>query len=380
MPYTWDDKHIESKADKNTDTLGLGEIGGIGQLVYHIFRFQEYDHDVDEDGRCYAYGLCDPGKEPLFGRENALTGKDILVSLCNLAKKIDDFSEKKPYTELIMEWCLENAHPYSVDHIYAGLNDKAFDIRTDGFLIEKDSIFYLDDFMSDLGKLYNAARFYSALEGVCVADEDSAFNLYREGRHFEAPPFFEKYKHETPTVPDDILAPAKGDLIKEMQLSNEYLTVHQELYQADFTGDFAVEPYDYYEALRDRLLECIPDFRMRLKLNPKTNRLVFSADINSVFDIAWYTLARLLSEDPAPENKGEKEEREEGIMICCRHCGDFLIRRNNRQEYCDKPECQKARNAKNQREFRKRKAIEKAHEKAHKKDAYAVKDGTKERE
>ena len=47
-------------------------------------------------------------------------------------------------------------------------------------------------------------------------------------------------------------------------------------------------------------------------------------------------------------------------MMTCRHCGDFFIRRNNRQEYCDKDKCQKARNAKNQREFRKRKQMAKA--------------------
>lgn len=68
----------------------------------------------------------------------------------------------------------------------------------------------------------------------------------------------------------------------------------------------------------------------------------------------------MLSEDPAPKDKGLDEERPEGIMICCKCCGDFLIRRNSRQEYCGKKECQDARNAQNQRNFRKKKRIEKA--------------------
>ncbi len=55
------------------------------------------------------------------------------------------------------------------------------------------------------------------------------------------------------------------------------------------------------------------------------------------------------------DNHGELLDR---LIERCRHCGDFLIRRNGRQEYCDKPDCQKARNAKNQREFRRRKRIE----------------------
>lgn len=143
-----------------------------------------------------------------------------------------------------------------------------------------------------------------------------------------------------------------------MKLHAKHKKSHPE--ELSSNGQFATEPYDNYGELLDKLIERIPDFNMRLKVNPKTNRIEFSADVNSVFDIAWFTLARMISEDPPPENKGRSDDRPEGIMICCRHCGDFLIRRNGRQEYCDKPDCQKARNAKNQREFRRRKRIENA--------------------
>ncbi len=74
--------------------------------------------------------------------------------------------------------------------------------------------------------------------------------------------------------------------------------------------------------------------------------MVFSADVNSVFDIAWCVLARMMFEDPAPEDFGKENERPEGIMICCHHCGLFFIRNAKHQQYCDRPECQKARNAK----------------------------------
>ena len=52
---------------------------------------------------------------------------------------------------------------------------------------------------------------------------------------------------------------------------------------------------------------------MKLKVDPRTNRLEFSTDINSVFDIAWLTLARMLSEDPAPEDKGKSDNRPEAV-------------------------------------------------------------------
>ena len=66
---------------------------------------------------------------------------------------------------------------------------------------------------------------------------------------------------------------------------------------------------------------------MRLKVNPKTNRIEFSADVNYIYDIAWFTLSRMISEEPAPANIGMFDDRLEGIMLCCRHCGDFLIKK-----------------------------------------------------
>ena len=88
--------------------------------------------------------------------------------------------------------------------------------------------------------------------------------------------------------------------------------------------------------------------------------MILSADVDSVFDIAWYALAHLITEEPLPEEMGKKSDRPEGVMTCCKHCGRFFIRRSSRNEYCDREECQKARNARNQREFRERRRIAKA--------------------
>lgn len=48
---------------------------------------------------------------------------------------------------------------------------------------------------------------------------------------------------------------------------------------------------------------------MKLKLNSATGRYEFSADIDSVFDIAWYTLAIMISEDSALENRVNNDSR-----------------------------------------------------------------------
>lgn len=84
--------------------------------------------------------------------------------------------------------------------------------------------------------------FYTVLESVCVADDETAYDLSKESK-------------------------------------------------------FVTTPYaDYYE-LRNRLIECIPNVNIRLKTAPRTGKLEFSTDVNSVFDIAWYTFARILSEE-----------------------------------------------------------------------------------
>ena len=47
------------------------------------------------------------------------------------------------------------------------------------------------------------------------------------------------------------------------------------------------------------LLEMFPDFRMRVKQDRKVHKVEMDADIRSVFDIAWYSFARMVS-DVAP--------------------------------------------------------------------------------
>lgn len=80
-------------------------------------------------------------------------------------------------------------------------------------------------------------------------------------------------------------------------------------------GQYITELYDNYGELFDKLIERIPDFNMRLKINPKTNCIEFSANVNFIFDIAWFILVRIISEDPASENKGQSDDYSEGIMI-----------------------------------------------------------------
>lgn len=362
MPLNWNDEEIPSKADKTTDILGLKEIGGVGQLIYHPFRFVSYDCSFDGQDTNVC-PVCKIGSEPTFPLDDTLTGRGLLISLCNLAKTIDSFENRTPKEQLIVRWCLDNMHPYSIDFIYSELTEN-FDINSvDAEMVERDGIFEIDRFMKDLEKLYNAVRFYVALEGILFAEDDIAYNLYEEGRYFESYPYFEKYKHAMPEVPDEVIGEAANadELLESMIRTNTFIKEHPVEKPPKGEFDYNHNPYDDYNELRGKLVEFIPEFNMKLKLNASTGRFEFSADVDSVFDIAWYSLARMISEDPALESRGNKESRPEGIMICCRNCGKFIIRKSNRQEYCDSEECQKVRNARKQKAYRDRKASEKAH-------------------
>lgn len=359
MTYNRDDdyEYHVSAADQKTDILGLGEIGGVGQLIYHHVCFHDYKLVEDRNGVVLLYPTVNKKYPPTIKSEGGMTGKEILTSLCNLAKRVNDYHEKTSFVELIINWCKENMHPYRIDYIYNALHDKDFDINgIEGEQLARDAAFSVNDFIDDMGNIYSAARLYIAMDALCVLNNEEAYNMYEEGKFFDTLPVFERFKHDLST-PDIDVSSANGDLLAEMQLYNKYREEHPDTTPE---GEFAEEPYDYYEEISDRLVECIPDFRLRLKRNPLTNQYTFSADVDSVFDIAWYTLARMLSEEPPLEEKGKPEKRREGIMICCHNCGEFFTRNSKHQRYCSKPECQNARNAKNQRDHRRRVAAEKA--------------------
>lgn len=179
MPYNWNGDYIESRADKNTDILGFGEIGGVGQLIYHNFRFADYKLKNDKKSGLLACPVCNKKSPPDLTPKDNLSGKEILTSLCELARRIDDVSEENDYKALIIEWCKENMHPYAIDYLYNALTDDNFDIADiDAEMAARDGIFSIENFMNNLENLYNAARFYIALEAICFADNEPAYAMY----------------------------------------------------------------------------------------------------------------------------------------------------------------------------------------------------------
>lgn len=114
---------------------------------------------------------------------------------------------------------------------------------------------------------------------------------------------------------------------------------------------FAGIPYDDYEKLYDDLLDIMPSFTIRVRRDPRTQKTVFAAEVESVFDIAWLTLARKIADDVPPEEKG-KPRVIRGPIRFCPFCGDAFIQKSNRQITCGKPECNRERTKRNKRRER----------------------------
>jgi len=357
MAYDWEGNVIPSKADNGSDIIDFGDVGGIGQLIYHTFRFPEYEYEEANDG---VWCLKPIGMADL-DRENGYSGKQLFEALYNLGLHINDLSSTEAFDQQIIEFCKTVCHPYYIDELYATMTHPTFDYSHEGQMLENGAMFSVSDFMRDLGSFYNAAQFYFAFKDVCSGDGEKAFNLAQEGKFFEGLPFFEKYKNEenfreykieydTGKTPQEIYAKMLAEAEKEEP--------HP---RGDITW-FVEEPADHDEEIQDILIDIIPDFRMRLKRNPKNNQVVFAADVNSVFDIAWYTLGRMITDFGPLEEGGRERDLSDGTLVTCPCCGEAFIRRNNRQQYCMKEECQKAHNALRQRRYREKKKIKETQE------------------
>ena len=83
-----------------------------------------------------------------------------------------------------------------------------------------------------------------------------------------------------------------------------------------------------------------------------------SAGINSVFDIAWYSFARMVA-DVVPLADGDMDYNfSQGFNLTCMCCREYFVRHSGRQRYCDNSNCKAERNNRKAKAYYKRKKTE----------------------
>lgn len=361
---------VDLKMKNAADVIAATDIGGISTMVYHTFRFREYEYDYAVDDTLCMKPLVYEGMEPDIDRANSLSGAELFVELYNLAERIDDFNEKLSFEELIIEFCKNVAHPYNIDEVYEELTDKSFVLNRDGYMISRDAMFPVDKFKRDIECFYNGARYFFALRQIADGEDTEYLKTAQDGRHFKRLPYFDKYGR--PMMPDDDqplsdkkISPQEllAEMEKEKNAYSRFVTEHEkDLYR------YTKEAIDDFGLLRDNLLYLIPDFRMRLKIEPKTQKTVFAADVQSVFDIAWYTLARLLVDVRLTDEGSMERHFNTATVGVCKCCGHAFVKsgKQNRKEYCGRPECQKERQRERARRKRQKDRLKAAQSKADK--------------
>ncbi|MBQ3431962.1 MAG: CGNR zinc finger domain-containing protein [Clostridia bacterium] len=309
-----------------TEYYTFTEIGGVGEMIYKAVRFPEYVSEYsDVEKEDIIVPLFSVSHRPEIGVDYTLTGQDLLASLCNLYKRINAPDSAERITDLVLSWCRNNIHPYNIDKLCEEIENGDFTDADFHDYLKYYASFSVRDFVSDLCKIGAAYEYYDALQKVKYQkDAATGRTFYYEGRACDSMPFLEKYKEYT----DD----------------SEYLK--------HFNADYDKRVFD--------LLEMFPDFTMRVKQNPKTHKMELCADLYSVFDIAWYTFARMVSDvaPPIDDDLNLDYEFSEGSILTCMACGNYFVRRSSRQRYCNNPDCQAERNNRKARAYYKRKKIE----------------------
>jgi len=303
--------------------LSFVEIGGIGEMVYRAVRFPEYIPDYDDDGEIIK-PLFTGGHAPVSGTDYSLTGQDLLVSLCNLYVKLNNPDSTESISDAVWDWCRNNIHPYDIDNLCEILESEKNAHITFMDIIEKDATFSIKRFIKDLCDLGTVFELYYILDNLKYeGNVKNARNLYYEGRLRDSLAFLERYsKYE-----DD----------KE--------------YRAHVLED--------YNDLIFKVIDMFPDFRMRLKLDKKTGKVMFGADVQSVFDICWYTFSRIVADVAPPVDEDLDYFESQGSILSCLACGKYFVRRSSRQLYCDSWDCQAERNRRNRRaSYARKKAAE----------------------
>lgn len=291
-----------------SEQITFAEIGGAGEIVYRVPRFQGYMEEPDHQGVLTIKPVIMPSAEPTLDYDFRLTGQDLLYSLCNLYRIMNNPDVSVNNGDYICYWCRHHIQPYNLKAL-----TEYMDSCDDWILyyknIQSEAAFYTHEFVRELCNLGQTMEYYTALSNAMENHNPTyARELYYEGRMCDGYPFFEPFRR----IEDDA----------------EYLQAIK----------------DNYRELAQTLIDLFPEFKVSLQFKKKSDKIGMYADIDSVFDICWYTFSRLVADIAPPMDVDLNDRYSNGSYICCLNCGKYVKRKGPRQKYCSEPDCQAVRN------------------------------------
>ena len=279
------------------DRLSIFDLGSLNENKKITAKFTKYEVD-HRGGETIICALLEEGQLPEWQEGYGLDGQKLLLSLCNLYLKIENADEWEACHHIIA-WCKANAFPYCSQ----GLKVQEYDweLLQDSERWElwvnvlNGYEFTLERITADLKRLYE--------------DMEILLHFYNVKNDLESSRALPQNKR--------VQEYADKTSLTEMQL-------HYTL---------------------DNFLSELPKFPLELTLDD-VGEMKILPGFTSVFDAAYYALARFAATQPEVPTKEDGGKTPLGI---CESCGKIFFKNGNRQKYCDDPECKKERNRRKSR-------------------------------
>ncbi len=312
------------------------DIGGLTDSTYHNVRFKKY-------------GIVKKGHELFIRPEldfgfiqvdvpTAKSARDLLIDLLCLYNKITTLDSSE-INSAILDWCKYNVHPYNTEAL-----NNLFQSDTEEIIAQdvvKMATFSIDTFKKDLIALGTHYGFFYALEMLNYGDRTEAMNLYKKYEGWSEYSCFEKYKKKA-------IQESDGDTKAEAALFKKFTSENHSEFMKILVNKFHT-------------------FKLSLIIDPVTMKPAHHVAVDSAFDIAWFAFSKMITEDAsyiALEDENyfddfnfEDEVTNKTLQITrCPICGDYIKKIKNKK-YCNKPECQRQRNALKSREYSMRKKL-----------------------
>ncbi len=270
------------------------DIGGMGEARLKGIRFGKYDIAIRGDDRILVPDFLKPELIQPIDPYYKVTGQELLLRVLRLYKSID-FDSIDNATITIREWCQNNIHPFSDPELIILQPEFTWDMHWINLWNSGSGMFSVRKFM-------NECKHFFDMTGMVLT-----LTLIQGGREKEADTLYHQYFYE-----------GGFDLYQEYMQNEHY---SKEFLSAD---NYAM----------------LPSMRMKVEFDPERMQPVFLPEVDSIFDVLYYTLIRIAAAN-APAL--DENWRRQSIAIC-ESCGELFIKDGNRQKYCKDPLCQAERN------------------------------------